>query len=126
MPSIRLPPRLERIRRRSPVRCCAAHRAWVRRHRCSVPNCEAAPIECAHVRTGTDGGLGLKPSDKWTISLCREHHAEQHLIGETAFERRHGLDLIELAHEFALRSPHRAKLLDIESLRPGTGRAHRF
>jgi hypothetical protein len=62
------------------------------------------------VRKGTDGGQGLKPSDRWAISLCREHHAEQHRIGETAFEKRYGFDLLALAQEFARRSPHWAKL----------------
>jgi hypothetical protein len=111
MPSIRLPARLERPRRLLPTRSCPAHRAWVRRHRCSVPGCDLLPIECAHVRTGTDGGTGLKPSDRWTISLCRAHHGEQHAIGEAAFEKRYGLDLIALAETFAARSPHWRELL---------------
>src|SRR5947209_2886931 len=76
-------------------RTSAAHRAWVRRHRCSVPACQQLPIECAHVRSGTDGGIGLKPSDKWTISLCRLHHHEQHEIGEPAFEAKYDLNLRE-------------------------------
>ncbi|QGN56544.1 hypothetical protein GKE62_17800 [Novosphingobium sp. Gsoil 351] len=67
-------------------------------------------MECAHVRTGTDGGIALKPSDRWTISLCRAHHAEQHQIGEPAFEIRYGLDLVALAEVFARRSPHRRVL----------------
>jgi hypothetical protein len=106
MPSARLPDRLTRPRRGREARSCPAHRAWVRRHRCSVPGCEARTIECAHVRVGTDGGQGLKPSDGWTISLCRDHHAEQHKIGEKAFERRYQLDLRSLAAEFARHSPH--------------------
>jgi hypothetical protein len=72
-----------------------------------VPGCLTSPIECAHVRTGTDGGTGLKPSDRWAISLCRDHHREQHRIGERAFERRYNIDLYELALEFARKSPHR-------------------
>ncbi|WP_376959691.1 hypothetical protein ABNQ39_07210 [Azospirillum sp. A26] len=63
------------------------------------------PIEAAHVRTGTDGGVGMKPSDKWSISLCKDHHAEQHNIGEPAFERRHAIDMKALAREFAAASP---------------------
>jgi hypothetical protein len=63
------------------------------------------------VRCGTDGGLGLKPSDKWTISLCQFHHLQQHEIGEPAFEARHDFDLIELAQEFARRSPFLRKEL---------------
>ena len=88
---------------------CAAHRAWVRKHCCSVRGCRGLPIECAHVRNGTDGGLGLKPSDKWTISLCRSHHLEQHELGEPAFEARYELNLRHLAKEFAQRSPYLRK-----------------
>ena len=111
MASVYLPPRLVRERRVNPARTCPAHRAWVR-HRCSVPGCLAGPIECAYVRSGTDGGCGLKPSDHWTISLCRAHHAEQHRIGESAFERRYDLDLVVLAEVFTRASPHRRVLME--------------
>lgn len=111
MPELRFPSRLPSEPRKTSVRNCAGHRAWVRRHRCSVPGCRRLPIECAHVRSGTDGGQGLKPSDKWCISLCQHHHREQHTIGETAFELEHGLDLKALAREFVARSPLRDKLV---------------
>ena len=39
----------------------------------------------AHLRTSTDGGTGLKPSDKYTNPLCRECHEKQHRIGEKSF-----------------------------------------
>ena len=65
---------------------------------------------------GTDGGQGIKPSDRWVVSLCRAHHAEQHGIGERAFEGRYGLELVALAEEFARGSPHRRALL--EDFRP--------
>jgi hypothetical protein len=107
----RLPKLLKERERRSDERSCPAHRAWVRRHRCCVPECSSRSIECAHVRTGTDGGLAVKPSDRWTLSLCREHHREQHQIGERAFQRRYEIDLYDLAVEFARRSPHLRKLL---------------
>jgi hypothetical protein len=105
MPELHFPQRVPTEKRKKVVRTCAAHRAWVRRHFCSVPGCRQLPIECAHVRGGTDGGLGMKPSDKWTISLCHTHHIEQHRIGEQRFEAKYDLDLIELAIEFARRSP---------------------
>jgi hypothetical protein len=111
MPELRLPERLTRLRPAREARSCPPHRAWVRRHRCSVPGCERLPIECAHVRTGTDGGQGLKPSDRYCLSLCRHHHGEQHRIGERAFEARYSLELLQLAELFAVRSPHRHKLL---------------
>lgn len=110
MPELRFPSLLPAEPRKKSSRTCAAHRAWVRRHRCSVPGCRNLPIECAHVRSGTDAGIGLKPSDKWCVSLCRNHHLEQHEIGERAFELQHGIDLRALASEFARRSPHRGKL----------------
>lgn len=90
--------------RRSP-----AHRAWVRRHACCVCGSQTA-IECAHVRVGTDGGTGIKPSDRWTVSLCRDCHSEQHRIGEPSFEKLHGINLKELAAAFFKASPHRHKL----------------
>jgi len=110
MLSTRLPRRMERPPRHADNRACPAHRAWVRRHHCCVPGCLKTPIECAHVRGGTDGGVALKPSDKWVISLCSAHHREQHQLGEREFERRHGLDLVELANEFARVSPQRKRL----------------
>ena len=105
-----LPKLLERGGRRRNERSCPAHRAWIRRHHCCVPGCQSRLIECAHVRGGTDGGQSLKPSDKWAISLCRNHHREQHQIGENRFANLYGLDLCELALEFARRSPHRERL----------------
>ena len=105
MPDVRLPPMLGRAKPDNPSRSCPAHRAWVRRHGCSVPGCNSLLIECAHVRRGGDGGMGLKPSDAWCISLCSRHHAEQHKMGEKRFEQRYGIDLGALAKEFARRSP---------------------
>ena len=111
MPELRFPSqRLARPPRRQ-ARSCPGHRAWVRRHDCCVTGCKRSPIECAHVRLGTDGGCGLKPSDRWAISLCWLHHREQHQIGEAKFERKYELDLTALATEFAKRSPFRWKIL---------------
>ena len=90
--------------RRSP-----AHRAWVSLHACSACGSFTA-IECAHVRSGTDGGMGMKPSDRWCISLCKDCHARQHQIGEAAFEREAGIDMKMLAQLFFAKSPHRGKL----------------
>ena len=67
-------------------------------------------MECAHVRVGTDGGTGMKPSDRHCISLCKECHGEQHRIAEPAFELRHKIDMKALAFAFFMRSPHRHKL----------------
>jgi hypothetical protein len=107
---VRLPRYIKHTNAASEARSCPAHRAWVRRHQCSVPGCANYPCECAHARTGTDGGIALKPSDQWVISLCPDHHIEQHRIGEAEFERRYDICLAELASEFTKRSPHRERL----------------
>jgi hypothetical protein len=63
------------------------HRNHVRGHACVVCDAEA-PIEVAHVRLGTDGGMGKKPSDFWTVPLCggpEGCHARQHREGERTF-----------------------------------------
>lgn len=100
---------------RAPKREFPRHRAFVRRHVCSVKDCANGTIECAHVRTGTDGGKSQKPSDWWTLPLCgpawvegvlvEGHHREQHRIGEPAFERKYGIDMKAIAREFARQSP---------------------
>lgn len=89
-----------------------AHRAWIRGWHCTVPGCMDMPIECAHVRSGSDGGLGMKPGDQFCVSLCRAHHSEQHTIGEKSFEVKYGVDLLKTAEMLYRRSPHRGKLTD--------------
>ena len=106
MPDLLLPSRIKRNKSSPTMRSCPAHRAWVRKHHCCVPGCKGLPIECAHVRGGTDGGMALKPSDWWVVSLCSYHHREQHLLGESPFELKYGLELLELAVRFARLSPH--------------------
>jgi hypothetical protein len=105
-----LPPRIKHSsNRKNAGKRCPAHRKWVAGHACSACGSQAG-IECAHVRTGTDGGVGIKPSDQWCISLCKDCHARQHQIGETTFEKQHGINMKALAEEFYRASPHRKKL----------------
>jgi hypothetical protein len=54
--------------------------------------------------------MGQKPSDIWCISLCRDHHSQQHSLGEATFEATHQINMKELAEAFAKASPHRSKL----------------
>ena len=105
-----LPPRIRADRQPKVKRNCPSHTKWVGEFACSVPGCTGRPIEVAHVRNGTNGGMGVKPTADWTISLCRDHHSEQHRIGEESFEARHEIDMKELARAFANASPHKAKL----------------
>lgn len=60
------------------------HLRHVRSHACV--NCDAsAPIEAAHVRIGSDAGMGRKPSDYYAVPLCKECHFTQHGCGERTF-----------------------------------------
>lgn len=108
-----LPPRIRADKAVKVKRRCPSHTKWVGDHACSIPGCSGRPIEVAHVRNGTNGGMGVKPTDDWTISLCREHHGEQHRIGEASFEALHELDMKALARLFARQSPHKAKLMQL-------------
>lgn len=47
--------------------------------------CRQTPSEAAHVRIGSNAGMGLKPHDRRTIPLCHKHHMEQHSLGEQRF-----------------------------------------
>ena len=92
---------------------CPAHLAWVRGFSCPVCDerqvFQLARTQAAHVRSGTDGGLSVKPGDNWAIPLCAIHHAEQHMDGENAFAARYGIDMKALAAQLWQRSPHRIK-----------------
>lgn len=90
---------------RAPDRVWPRHRKFVRGHACSVPGCQGGPIEFAHIRSAANAGTGLKPGDASGISLCCNHHAEQHHIGQPAFARKYAVDLEAIAAEFARRSP---------------------
>jgi hypothetical protein len=62
----------------------AQHLEFVRQLSC-VACGKAAPSEAAHVRLGTDGGAGIKPSDRYSVSLCTSCHELQHRFGELRF-----------------------------------------
>lgn len=105
-----LPQRIPKKPKRSERWRSQAHCSFVRSHRCIVPGCHGMPIEVMHVRRGSDAGTGRKPSDFYIVSGCKDHHAEQHSIGEQSFERKYGVDLMALASEFAKASPRRAQI----------------
>jgi hypothetical protein len=54
----------------------------VRQHICVAPGC-VRPAEVAHhfSRLAGGGGVGIKPSDTYTVPLCVEHHAAIHQYG---------------------------------------------
>jgi hypothetical protein len=103
-----LPPRLKRPKLgvHVPLRkIWPRHRRWVKSHGCCVPGCVASSTDFAHLRSATNAGMNQKPHDIFGVSLCRDHHVEQHSLGVGAFDRKYGTNLWALAAEFARRSP---------------------
>lgn len=82
--------------------------AYLRRQPCRVGFCCEGPIQAAHVRYGDSSrgkvnpGLQVKPSDRFAVSLCERHHAEQHRHNERAWWSSYGKDgLAEADAQFA-------------------------
>ena len=84
MPAPRIPRTLAPSKAKPNLRRRVQHLAFVRQLPC-VACGKAAPSEAAHVRTGTDGGVGVKPGDRYAVPLCRACHTKQHRIGELTF-----------------------------------------
>lgn len=104
-----LPRRIPKPAKRASRWRSQAHCSFVRSHACCACGSMAA-IEVAHVRIGSGAGVGQKPDDWNTVSLCRDCHSEQHRIGETSFERKHKIDMRRLADTFALASPRAVQI----------------
>lgn len=100
-----LPRRIPKAPKRASRWRSQAHCNFVRSHECSVPGCGGRPIEVAHVRLGSGAGIAQRPDDWRAVSLCRQHHAEQHRLGELTFWITAGLDVEKLISEFIKASP---------------------
>ena len=84
MPASRIPKTMARGKPKPNLHRRGLHLAFVRQLPC-VACGKAAPSEAAHVRTATDGGVGVKPADRYAVPLCATCHAKQHRIGELSF-----------------------------------------
>jgi hypothetical protein len=69
-----------------------------------------ANIQVAHVRLGSGAGMGQKPHDWFTVSLCGTCHQLQHTLGERTFWGSAAIDPIKLAEAFAKASPRSAEI----------------
>jgi hypothetical protein len=96
MPTPRIPRAIARGKPKPNLRCKATHLAFVRQLSC-VACGKAAPSDAAHVRAGTDGGVGRKPSDRYAVPLCTTCHAKQHRIGELTFWSALRIDPVNVA-----------------------------
>lgn len=110
-------------RRRLRVRCnirpetrvrCPGHLQHVRSYYfCLVANkklhtCFGKP-EAHHIRRGTDGALGIKPSDSFAIPACSNAHREIHDHGEATFEKKYDVNLLDFADKIWRMSPARIR-----------------
>jgi hypothetical protein len=90
----------------------ARHRKFVRSFVCiaanSVDGCSGR-IQCCHVRAGLpageQAGKAQKPHDAFSFPGCEYHHAVQHMIGESSFEKQYGVNLLAAAIKLAGLSP---------------------
>lgn len=106
-----LPPRIPQKRKRDSRWRSPAHTKFVRSHACC--RCGSmAGIEVAHVRMGSGAGMGQKPDDWRTVSLCVTCHrlggASQHDSGERTFWK--GVDVEGLIKAFIAASPKRQEI----------------
>ena len=72
--------------------------------------CLKSPCDAAHIRIGFIG-IGIKPGDDRVLPLCREHHSEQHQVGEKTFWRRLGIDPLSLSEKIYNQTPSKAQLI---------------
>src|SRR5262249_4826518 len=84
MPAPRIPRTVTHGKPEPKLQRRAQHLAFVRQLPC-VACGKAAPSDAAHVRTGTDGGVGIKPGDRYAVPLCTTCHTKQHRVGELTF-----------------------------------------
>src|SRR5215469_16201459 len=96
MPAPRIPRSLTPRKSKPNLRRRVQHLAFVRQLPC-VACGKAAPSEAAHLRTGTDGGVGRKPGDRHAVPLCTACHAKQHQIGELSFWSARHIDPLNVA-----------------------------
>jgi hypothetical protein len=89
------------LRQRQPRIKDEGHRRRVGRLSCCV--CGKSPVDTAHIRhSGEAGGkqnpgMGRKPDDTFLVPLCREHHSEQHKIGERKFWKKYEINPLIVA-----------------------------
>lgn len=104
-------PRTKNSGRAAKARSYPQHRQWVRGRPCLLAGRLAhvciGQIEAAHADAAADGGVGLKCHDKHVVPLCSGAHRQLHNLGTETWERIYGLNLVEAAKAYAIKSPHR-------------------
>jgi len=89
------------------------HLQFVRGFECSASESDSGScsgkIEAHHIRVGSNAGADRKPGDDKTVPLCSFHHTQFHNMGHHSFERRHKLNLSDIARAIWSASRHRIK-----------------
>lgn len=103
----RKPPRSGIVR--APQREWRRHEQFLRGFVCIAFKADSSgcdgKVQCCHWRTAANSGTALKPAawDAWPG--CETHHAEQHRIGQQAFEAKYSVDCLKEARRLARISP---------------------
>lgn len=92
-----------------------SHLGHVRKHACCVCDSEVN-IQAAHLRIGTDGSMGAKPSDYFATPMCGQCHNTSHTVGEVTWWHSVGKEPMTIIEELIKTSPKRR---DIEEHRRG-------
>jgi hypothetical protein len=69
---------------------------------CRVEPCR----EAAHVRMGSEAGMGRKPDDRRAAPLCHTHHMQQHTGSERQFWDEHRVDIEQVIRELVAAYPN--------------------
>lgn len=83
--------------RKRPRERAEAHLRAIRALPCAICGSHR-DVHAAHLRLSSARygklmpGTGSKPDDSWVSPLCRQHHNEQHDIGEEVFWAKYGID----------------------------------
>lgn len=109
---MQLPRRIPKQPKRSTRWRSQAHCNFVRSHACSMCG-SAAGIEVAHVRLESGAGIGQKPDDWRTVSLCKTCHQSQHEMGERTFWQ--GRDWEALIDAFCRASPKAREIAEVRN-----------
>ena len=111
-----LPPRIPKKAKRESRWRSPAHLTWIRGFTCCVCGSDIK-IEAAHVRLGSNTGLGQKPDDWRAVPLCGATacgslgcHPQQHYVGESTFWKTAKIDPEAMIAAFIKASPKRAEI----------------
>lgn len=99
LPQPRIPREIIKARRKPNPRRQVEHRKFIAALGICLACGSVGECECGHVRNNSDGGMGLKPSDRFSVPLGSLRncgcHAKQHQRGEITFWSDAGIDPLD-------------------------------